>query len=210
MSFDRIARHYERIESTVFGEDLQQIRCSHMKTFLGAESILLLGDGDGRFLKALLDSGCSAKIICVDSSQRMLNLAESLTKNSRQDVRFINSKIEDYDLPGSFIPDVIGAHFFLDCFSDDEIPVILGRIFGWCKEDTKLVISDFSIPKTNGLRKFIAKLVVWKMIVFFRIFSGISACELPKIGQLLSEMDYRCLKKETLRNGFICSWVWQL
>ena len=106
--------------------------------------------------------------------------------------------------------DVIGAHFFLDCFSDDEILVILGRIFGWCKEDTKLVISDFSIPKTNGLRKFIAKLVVWKMIVFFRIFSGISACELPKIGQLLSEMDYRCLKKETLRNGFICSWVWQL
>ena len=133
-----------------------------------------------------------------------------MTKNSRQDVRFINSKIEDYDLPDSFIPDVIGAHFFLDCFSDDEILVILGRIFGWCKEDTKLVISDFSIPKTNGLRKFIAKLVVWKMIVFFRIFSGISACKLPKIGQLLSEMDYRCLKKETLRNGFICSWVWQL
>ena len=59
MSFDRIARHYERIESMVFGEDLQRIRCSHMKTFLDAESILLLGDGDGRFLKALLDSGCS-------------------------------------------------------------------------------------------------------------------------------------------------------
>ena len=53
MRFDRIARYYGWIESIVFGEDLQRIRCSHMETFLEAESILLLGDGNGRFLKAL-------------------------------------------------------------------------------------------------------------------------------------------------------------
>ena len=210
MSFDLIARHYERIESIVFGEGLQRIRCSHMETFLGAESILLLGDGDGRFLKALLDSGCSAKIICVDSSQRMLNLAKSLTKDSEQNVRFLFKNIHDYDLPDSFIPDVIGAHFFLDCFSEDEILVILGRISGWCKEHTKLVISDFSIPEKRRFTRVIAKLLAWKMIVFFRTFTGISAYKLPKIEQLLSEMRYKCLKKETLRNGFICSWVWEL
>jgi ubiquinone/menaquinone biosynthesis C-methylase UbiE len=210
MSFDRIAHHYERTESIVFGKDLQRIRCSHMETFLDAESILLLGDGDGRFLKALLDSGCSAKIICVDSSQRMLKLAESLTKDSAYNVRFVFSKIEDYDLPDSFIPDVIGAHFFLDCFREDEILVILGRISGWSKEHTKLVISDFSIPEKRGFTRVIAKLLVWKMIVFFRTFTGISAYNLPKIEQLLSEMSYKCLKKETLRNGLICSWVWQL
>ncbi|MEE2808817.1 MAG: class I SAM-dependent methyltransferase [Verrucomicrobiota bacterium] len=210
MSFDRIARHYERLESIVFGEDLQRIRCSHMETFLDAESILLLGDGDGRFLKALLDSGSSAKIICVDSSQKMLKLAESVTKDLGGNVCFVFSKIEDFNLPDSFIPDVIGAHFFLDCFREDEILVILSRISGWCKEHTKFVVSDFSIPEKRGLTRFINKLLTWKMIVFFRTFTGISAHELPKIGQLLSKMSYRCLKKETLRNGFISSWVWQL
>ena len=210
MRFDRIARYYGWIESIVFGEDLQRIRCSHMETFLEAESILLLGDGNGRFLKALLDSGCSAKIICVDSSQRMLNLAESLTKDSECNVHFVFSKIEDYNLPDSFIPDVIGAHFFLDCFNEDEILVILGRISGWCKEHTKFIMSDFAIPEKKGSTRVIARLLVWQMIVFFRIFAGISAYKLPKISQLLREMSYKCIKKETLRNGFICSWVWQL
>tara|TARA_Y100000758_G_C16025340_1_gene412631 strand:- start:588 stop:1220 length:633 start_codon:yes stop_codon:yes gene_type:complete len=210
MSFDRIARHYEWIESVVFGADLQRIRCSHMETFLRAESILLLGDGDGRFLKALLDSRCSAKIICVDSSQRMLKLAESLTKDSGQNIHFVFSKIQDYHLPPSFIPDVIGAHFFFDCFSEDEILVILGRISSWCKKQTKLIVSDFSIPEEQSLGRFIAKVLVWKMIIFFRIFTGISARKLPKIGKLLSKMRYKCLKKVTLRDGFLCSWIWQL
>ena len=210
MSFDRLAPHYERLESIIFGEDLQRIRCVNMETFLDAESILLLGDGDGRFLKALLDSGSTAKIIWVDSSKKMLKLAESLTKDLGHNVCFICSKIEDFDVPDSFVPDVIGAHFFLDCFSEDEILVILSRISGWSKEHTKLVVSDFSIPEKRGLIRLITKLLIWKMILFFRIFAGISAHELPTIGQLLSKMRYRCLKKETLRNGFICSWVWQL
>ena len=64
MGFNQLARPYRWLERAVFGGRLQRARCAHMQTFLAAESILLLGEGDGRFLEALL-----AAVNCISTEE---------------------------------------------------------------------------------------------------------------------------------------------
>lgn len=208
MGFDRIALHYRWMESVVFGGALQRIRCGHLETFLGAESILLIGDGDGRFLKALLSEGCCAKIVTIDSSREMLKIAQSRIRSFGKEVCFVHSRIEDFNLPEGFSPDVIGAHFFLDCFSEKELIRVVDRISSWCGPQSKVVVSDFSIPKNGGIQRFWAQFLVCGMLLFFGFILGISARKLPNFFDFLSNRGWKCLKKKASCQGFLCSWIW--
>ena len=60
----------------MFGGALQKARTALMDRYLAADSILLLGDGDGRFLEALLEAGCGAEIVSLDASEKMIEVAQ--------------------------------------------------------------------------------------------------------------------------------------
>ncbi len=54
MSFDRVAPFYRRLETLVFGGQLQAARCAFVREVSGSRRALLVGEGDGRFLEQLL------------------------------------------------------------------------------------------------------------------------------------------------------------
>ena len=47
MTFNRVANSYQWMEKIVFRNDLEKARNFHVSLVRDAESILLLGDGDG-------------------------------------------------------------------------------------------------------------------------------------------------------------------
>ena len=53
-NFDLIARPYRWLEYLTFGPTLQQTRLHYLPALLHSRNALVLGDGDGRFIAALL------------------------------------------------------------------------------------------------------------------------------------------------------------
>jgi ubiquinone/menaquinone biosynthesis C-methylase UbiE len=143
VGFDRLARPYRLLERAVFGDRLQRARCAHMESFLEAKQILLLGEGDGRFLEALLAEGCRAEIVCLDASIGMLDLAEERAGEKGSGVRFLAGDVRNLRLPQEFRPDVVSAHFFLDCFREEELLDIVESIACGSIPGGKVVVTDF-------------------------------------------------------------------
>lgn len=76
-TFDSIARFYPLLEQTVFGSTLSRAREIFVSRVTEGNNILLVGEGNGRFLFETIKQTSSASVTVVDSSARMLAAAES-------------------------------------------------------------------------------------------------------------------------------------
>ena len=210
MGFNLLARPYHLLEKAVFANRLQHARCSHMQIFLEAKQILLLGEGDGRFLEALLEEGCRAEIIYYDFSMEMRDVARKRVEGKGGNVRFHKGDIHQLSLPDNFRPDVVGAHFFLDCFREEELVGIIRRIGAVIDLGGKMVVTDFQLPADSWIARLRGRLLIRLMLLFFQVFAGISARRLPDFYKLLTSQGWRCRKKALCNQGLIGSWVMEI
>ena len=210
MNFDLIAKHYNWMEKIIFRSDLEKVRSMNLALIKNAKAILLLGDGDGRFLEQVSLMGTDAFIVSVDSSAKMIDLSKRKLEKSALNVEFNCTKIEDFQPIESFKPDLIIAHFFLDCFTHDEVKLIIDRVSEWAAVNAKFVISDFSLTKKTSFNRIYQKMLTSIMISFFRLFCGISTRFLPDIPKIMTSQGWNCLSQESLKSEFINSWVWQI
>ena len=210
MSFDRVANYYQWMEKIVFRTDLEKVRNFHLSLVRDAESILILGDGDGRFLKNISEIGTDAQIVSVDSSSEMIRLSQSRIHSTELDVRHVCQDLWDFEFTENFSPDLIFAHFFLDCFSENEVILIVNRLSKLSLKSTKLVISDFFLPEKRSVSGIYRSILTYVMIRFFRLFCRISAKKLPNIPKIMRSTGWTCKAHKSLRDGFINSWVWEL
>lgn len=179
-----------------------------MERFTTARKVLLLGDGDGRFLEALLAAGGSAEILSVDASAKMAKLSRARAGEAAAGVRFCHSPIEDFEPPDGFRPDLVAAHFFFDCFDDDEIAESLRRISGWVAPDGAMVVTDFALPESGWWRRLGGRVLIAIMVTFFRLFAGISARRLPDLEGLLRSGGWRRSGRMSFRRGLVRSDLW--
>ncbi|MGI9242419.1 MAG: class I SAM-dependent methyltransferase [Verrucomicrobiales bacterium] len=131
MGFDRVAKFYRGIEKMVYGGALQEARIAHLEAVVGEPSVLLLGDGDGRFLEALLARVPGARVDVVESSAKMIELAEGRVPAGAA-VEFHHSDITEFAPDGRY--DLVVSHFFLDCFQPSEVEQIIGSVAVWLGE----------------------------------------------------------------------------
>ena len=193
----------------MFGGALQKARTARMDRYLAADSILLLGDGDGRFLEALLEAGCGAEIVSLDASEKMIEVAQRAMAGRGARVRFVRARVEGFELPDGFVPDLVSAHFFFDCFTDRELGEIVPKIVRWMPATGGLVVTDFRIPQRGCLRRLWGKLLIWTMLIFFRFGAGISARKLPGIDVPLGLAGLCAAETEEFRGGLIVCELWQ-
>ncbi|MEZ5278578.1 MAG: methyltransferase domain-containing protein [Opitutaceae bacterium] len=209
-SFCRLARHYELLESLAFGPCLHRARTAWIDRLAGAGSILLLGDGNGRFLSDLVRANRGARIVSIDSSPAMLDRARQRIRQS--DVRAFDriewrcADLLDIPLPaGSF--DAVVAHFFLDCFTEIEVTRILAKVNASLTSRGRWFWSDFVIPEA-GPGRIIAPTVVRLLYLFFRGQTGLHARELPPLDRLRGTAGLRVTHTRSLLCGILRSSIW--
>lgn len=164
------------------------------------------GEGNGRFLHALLRKHPGIRVDCVDASARMLQLANARVHDDTR-VRFLHEDLKVWS-PEENIYDLIVTHFFLDCFVQDEIAAIVTKLARAATADAVWLLSDFVIP-AGGLAKVHARVSLNAMYRFFRLTTQISGSELIDPSPFLRAHDFRLAAQTLSRFGLIKSELWR-
>lgn len=206
VNFDRLARPYRWLEYLSFGPLLERCRYYRLPQLANAKRALVLGDGDGRFLARLLKENRELKADVVDLSTAMLRLlAERVAA-----VRTCNRVSLHAMDARSFVPtseyDLIITHFFLDCFSTEELVALVEKIRPHLAPGAIWVVSEFAIPK--NLASWPSQIVVGGLYLVFGVFTGLPVRRLPDYASVLTSSGLSLQKKHSWLSGLLVSEIW--
>ncbi|MBA2433757.1 MAG: class I SAM-dependent methyltransferase [Chthoniobacterales bacterium] len=206
MNFDRVAPHYRWLETIVFGQQLQQARVAFVREIEAPRRVLMVGEGDGRFLAEFVRLHPRAKIDCLDASARMIALARARLGSGPQ-VSFIQADLREF-LPEKDRYDLVVTHFFLDCFTGAALREVVQRLAAGATADAVWLLADFRVPE-GGWQRSPARFWIRAMYLFFRLTSGLEARRLHDPAPFLRANGFACKRERTSCFGMIQSSVWQ-
>lgn len=205
MSFDRVAPHYRRLETLIFGRQLQMARCAFVRQSARPRRALVVGEGNGRFLEQLRRAQPDLQVDCLDASVRMLELARARVGDPC--VQFVQADIREAAFPAKRY-DLIVTHFFLDCFEEAALRPLVEKLSAAATDEATWLIADFHAPP-RGWRRWWGRLLIATMYFFFRVAAGIKARRLEEYAPLLRAQDFALTKEVISPNGMIRSQQWE-
>lgn len=114
--FDRVAPLYPRLERLAYGQRLERGRRAFLPELAACRNLLLLGEGNGRFLKALLTANPACVATVVEISPRMIACARAaLTAQQRARVNWVEGSALNAELPAAAF-DAVVTHYLFDLF----------------------------------------------------------------------------------------------
>jgi SAM-dependent methyltransferase len=192
VSWDSIAKWYRWLEYAAFGGALRRRREAFLFELGDPLRVLVLGDGDGRFLQLFTALYPRAQVDAVDFSAKMIELAQARAPG----VTFQCADAREFAFTAKY--DLAVGHFFLDCFTDEELRLMLARI-----QTRQWLISEFrdtrwSWPVLRGL------------YFFFRLTTGLKTLALPDHAGALKVLGYTKDREEIALGGLLVSELWTL
>ena len=200
-TFDLIARFYPLLEQTVFGSTLSRARGFFIpRVTEGNKILLLIGEGNGRFLFEMVKQTSSASVTVVDSSARMLAAAARriATVDRYSRIKLIHADILEWRASAAHY-DRIVTHFFLDLFPPYHIRRIVEKISRLATENALWINVDF----TSENQRVRQKLLMWPQYRFFRISAGIEAPRLFDSRPCIRQAGWEMLEGRSLDSGWI-------
>lgn len=207
--FDAIAPYYQWIEKICAGKKMQRARLAFLSDLPIPKRVLLLGEGTGSFLVKCHQKFPEASITCIDSSNAMLH--EMKKKLHRQDLSgnhltFLHQDVLSWQ-PKMDHYDLIVTHFFLDCFTLNEMERLIPMLSKAAKPHAHWIIADFNFPQT-WFMKIMALLLVKLLYLFFSTTTGISATKLINPDFFLKKSGFLLHGRKKFCKGLLKSDCW--
>lgn len=204
-NFDPVARIYRFAEYLSLGPLLQRTRTHFLPQLDGCRNALILGDGDGRFLAALLRRNTRVRATAFDTSAKMLELL-------RRRCAFANSRLMTrrrslLRITSAPRADLIVTHFVLDCFTQAEVNRIVFNL-STSKPGALWLLSDFGLPRTEALRPF-ARLYIRALYLAFAALTGLEVRTLPDPQKPLQLSGFERLARHERLNGLLYTELWR-
>ena len=203
MNCDRIAPWYRWFEYIGFGRELERRRFAFLPEVSNARRILVLGDGDGRFLKRLVECARGAQVDYLDSSAAMLQRAQ---RNAGDRATYLHADALVAELPAGTY-DLIVTHFFLDCFDRPDAERLVARIVRSARPESRWLISEFR-QQANGWQAVWGWIWLRTLYLFFGVTTGLKTRQLVDHHPLLAQAGYRIEHAESARFGLLSSELW--
>lgn len=207
-NFDVLASPYRWMEYLTFGPLLMHTRLAFLDRMGTSRRALILGDGDGRFTRALLNANPTILVDAVDISPAMLR---SLVRRAAPhcgrlrtfcaDLRDWQPELQSYDL--------IITHFFLDCLTDDEVALLVRRIQPALAPNAQWVLSEFAIPAGPKFFAMLARLLVRFLYFAFQMLTGLETRKLPEFGTTFAQAGFTRLERKGMLRGILIAELWR-
>ncbi|VTU02466.1 Methyltransferase type 12 OS=Granulicella mallensis (strain ATCC BAA-1857 / DSM 23137 / MP5ACTX8) GN=AciX8_1681 PE=4 SV=1: Methyltransf_18 [Gemmataceae bacterium] len=205
-NFDALAPHYRWLEAVTFGPLLQWCRTAFLPQLRDARRALVLGDGNGRFLAALLAVTPDVAVDAVDISPGMTALARRRTGNSPR-VRFLVADAREHPLRAAEY-DLVVTNFFLDCFGPRDLELVISRLVAALAPGGRFVIGDFRVP-SGRFAGPAAALALAAMYAAFRLTTRLSAGRLVDPSPMLAGAGLKFVEERTRLHGFLTAQLWR-
>ncbi len=210
MSFDALAPWYRTLEWIAFGDDLQRCRVACLGEIAAPKHVLIVGEGNGRFLRELLRLHPDVEVDCVDASERMLQLARQRVSDELGDwgerVRFLHRDVTLWSPPERRY-DLVVTHFVLDCFAGAQLAAVVKKLGCSATDDANWLLADFCVP-SSGTARFRARGWLAAMYLFFRITARIQASALSDPTPYLRAEGFVLARRDFFRRGIAKSELW--
>ena len=206
MSFDRVAPFYRTLERLVFGDQLQQARIAFLGELEPPRRVLIVGEGDGRFLAEFVRRYPEAAIDCVEASARMIALARPRLGDGHK-VNFIHADARRFSFQAGYY-DLIVTHFFLDCFSGAALRGVMQSLAKAGTSNAIWLLGDFRVPEERW-RGLQARFLIRTMYLFFGLTSGLETRRLDDPSLLLRTAGFERVRQRLARGGMIKSELWR-
>ena len=207
--FCRLARAYHSLETLAFGDTLQCARVACLSLLVDAEKILILGEGDGRFLRALLAANPSCGVTVVDRSPAMLALARRRLSPVQQDR--VDFRLEDVirlDFQSEAF-DAVVTHFFLDCFRGDTLSALMPKVAASLRSGGQWLLADFVEPLGEGVGASLRRFALRVLYAFFRTTCGIEGQHVVNPGDLMRAAGFREIRRKVFLGDWVVSLAWE-
>jgi ubiquinone/menaquinone biosynthesis C-methylase UbiE len=206
VSFDTVAPWYRALETIAFGNALQRARIACLNEIASRQRALVVGEGNGRFLRELLTRQPQIQVDCIDASERMLQLAQKRIGHDASRVNFLRRDISSWT-PTAGQYDLIVTHFFLDCFSEDQLGEIVTKLSRAATGNAAWLLADFHVP-AQAFARVHARAWLATMYWFFRNAAGIEAWELVDPAPFLRAEGFSLSSQHLSRHVMLKSELW--
>ena len=213
MNCDSIAWVYQACEYLAFGRALEKRRRTYLSALAQSTSVLLLGDGDGRFLNLFAARNRRARIDSIDLSPKMLEQSGKRLERTSLGLDHSRIRLEQADALTVSLSglnyDAVVTHFFLDCFSTEQVDQLVRRVTAQCKPGALWIVSEFNQP-TQGWRAWHARCWLRLMYTLFGLATGLETKYLPDYKSALIQAGFTLRAREWSRAELLCSEMWTL
>jgi SAM-dependent methyltransferase len=205
--FNRLARLYRWMEVASFGPWLWWCRCAWLGEFTGCRHALVIGDGDGRFTRRLLDINSSLVVDAVDASPAML---AALMRRAGPHANRVRIHLADARAwqPQNPPYDLVVTHFFLDCLSTDEAAALALTVSTAVSERALWLVSEFAIPD-SGFGRLLARPLVAGLYRAFGWLTGLTVRTLPDYSSGLYAAGFELTAQRRWLAGLLVSQLWR-
>ena len=205
-NFDRIASIYRWAEYLSLGPLLQRTRTHLLNQLNNPRHVLVLGDGDGRFLAKLLVRYPDCTAVAADVSAAMLTKLRTRCSFAANRLTTLQRSAADIDLPPH--TDLIATHFLLDCFTQPEVDALTARLGPQLIPGGLWLVSDFALPSARLLRP-LARLYITSLYASFRLLTGLRVRHLPDPQSALARAGLRRIARKSFLFGLLYTELWQ-
>lgn len=187
--YNRLAAIYRPLEFCLFGNALQRSRVALLGRLPTVERALVLGDGDGRLLEQLCLQQPTCRFTSLDLSTEMLKRQRRRVERASASGR-VEFVVEDASVyrPSEGHFDMVVAAYFLDCFSERDLEMLLPRLLDGVRSQGYLYFVDFVHP-SRGLRRRQSKLYQRLMHWLFRWQTGLTNRDLVDMDSVLGRQN---------------------
>jgi ubiquinone/menaquinone biosynthesis C-methylase UbiE len=205
--FDRIARIYRTLEYLTLGRMLERTRLYHLPHLRTAKRALVLGDGDGRFLAALLRANPLLEAQAIDRSAEMLRLLRERCSQYAGRLRTVQADALAWTPETGETYDLVVTHFFLDCLKQSDVDQIVSRLAPHLSSDALWVVSEFRAPE--GALHWPARVMIRGLYFAFEVLAGLKTNRLPNYATAFQLAGLRRVKQRELLGGILITEMWQ-
>jgi SAM-dependent methyltransferase len=205
-NFNPIARPYRWLEYLTLGRALERCRLHFLSQLFNRKKALVIGDGDGRFLSALMSSNPHLHVDAVDTSATMLELLSKRCQANAKRLETHHTSALTFAPTGDY--DLVVTHFFLDCLTQSDLEALIARITPALTPNALWLVSDFRIPP--GRMRLPAHILVRSLYLGFRMMTGLRTVRLPDHATPLARAGLTRIDHRDSLAGLLITELWQI